>query len=124
MASGWRELPSEILVWAITKTDMRWFRSGLDTRALEDRVAALRCGLDEEEWTGIESRHGVRDYSMSKTDDKDPLPFNASVAHELYNAILAPLRSVLNGKDLLIIPSGPLHQLCPSMYWSQKNRLQ
>ena len=47
-----KPLPEETFIWAITKTDSRWVRSGLGTKALQKRVAALRCGLDEALWVG------------------------------------------------------------------------
>jgi hypothetical protein len=36
----------------VTKTDMRWVRVELGTKALTERVAALRCGLDGASWYG------------------------------------------------------------------------
>ena len=44
--------PEETFIWVVTKTDLRWVRSGLGTAALKREVAALRCGLDEETWIG------------------------------------------------------------------------
>ena len=38
----------ETFVWAVTKTDHRWLRIELGTKALTERVAALRCGLDRD----------------------------------------------------------------------------
>jgi hypothetical protein len=38
--------PEETFIWVVTKTDMRWVRSGLGTPALIREVSALRCGLD------------------------------------------------------------------------------
>ena len=39
--------PEETFIWAVTKTDSRWVKSDIGTKALGERVSALRCGLDE-----------------------------------------------------------------------------
>jgi len=46
----WKPTPEETFIWVVTKTDMRWVKSGLGTKALTERVAALRCGLDHTLW--------------------------------------------------------------------------
>ena len=38
--------PEETFIWVVTKTDLRWVRTGLGTAALAREVQALRCGLD------------------------------------------------------------------------------
>jgi hypothetical protein len=35
--------PEETFIWVVTRTDVRWVRSELGTRALTREVAALRC---------------------------------------------------------------------------------
>ena len=42
--------PEETFIWVVTKTEMRWVRSDLGTKALAREVQALRCGLDAEAW--------------------------------------------------------------------------
>ena len=42
--------PEETFIWVVTKSDMRWVRIELGTKALTERVAALRCGLDQTLW--------------------------------------------------------------------------
>ena len=44
------KLPEESLAWVITKEAAAWRSIPLGTRALADRVAALRCGLDSSSW--------------------------------------------------------------------------
>ena len=44
--------PEETFAWVVTKTDMRWVRSDLGTKALAREVQALRCGLDATAWEG------------------------------------------------------------------------
>ena len=47
----WKPTPEETFIWVVTKTDSRWVKSDIGTKALGERVAALRCGLDSSNWT-------------------------------------------------------------------------
>jgi hypothetical protein len=47
--------PEETFIWVIAKRDMRWVKSELGTKALTERVAALRCGLDRTAWSDASS---------------------------------------------------------------------
>jgi hypothetical protein len=47
-----KPFPEETFVWVVTKSQVRWVRSGLGTAALAQEVAALRCGLDATAWYG------------------------------------------------------------------------
>ena len=46
----WKPTPEETFLWVVNKTAVRWLRIELGTRALSERVAALRCGLDRAAW--------------------------------------------------------------------------
>src|SRR5262249_44164785 len=46
----WKPTSEETFLWVVTKTEVRWVRSDLGTRALTREVAALRCGLDDTLW--------------------------------------------------------------------------
>jgi CHAT domain-containing protein/Tfp pilus assembly protein PilF len=106
--------PEETFVWIITKTDVRWVRSDLGTRALTREVAALRCGLDYQgSWT---DSHCSELLKVSYTHaDHDvfgkPLPFDLARAYELYKGLFGQIEDLINDKRLLIVPSGPLTQL-------------
>jgi CHAT domain-containing protein/tetratricopeptide (TPR) repeat protein len=104
--------PAETFIWVVTKTDTRWVRTDLGTEALNAGVAALRCGLDDEEWVGIErpARCGKL-LHVEKPREKDPLPFSLSIAHELYQALFGSVEDLIRGKNMLIVPSGPLTSL-------------
>ncbi len=41
----------------------------------------------------------------------DPLPFHLGIAHELYQALFGQVEELIDGKQLLIVPSGPLTSL-------------
>jgi CHAT domain-containing protein/Tfp pilus assembly protein PilF len=104
--------PEETFVWVVTKTDMRWARLDPGSKALTDRVAALRCGLDQSAWDGqgaarcnglLRGSYRAEDVNVGKT-----LPFDLARAHELYQALFGQIEDLIKDKNLLIVPSGPL----------------
>ena len=107
-------LPEETFLWVVTKATARWLRIDLGTRALIDRITALRCGLDRAAWRG----HGaaVCAKSLNLTPQRDPakqgrLPFNLEAAFEFYRGLFNGAEDLIKGKHLLIVPSGPLMHL-------------
>jgi tetratricopeptide (TPR) repeat protein/CHAT domain-containing protein len=112
---AWKPAPEETFIWVVTKTDMRWARSELGTRALAERVQTLRCGLDPAAWDSGGAGHcrNVFKGSYSPEDSSlgKPLPFNLGTAFELYTALFSSFDAILKGKHLLIVPSGPLTSL-------------
>lgn len=110
--SAVQPLPEETFIWVVTKTGSRWVQSQFGTTALADKIQALRCGLDEEEWTGLtRSARCGRLLGIGQPEDTDPLPFNLGIAHELYEALFGEAKDLIEGKRLLIVPSGPLTSL-------------
>ena len=126
--------PEETTMWFVTKTDMRWVRTDLGTKALGERVAALRCGLDSTNWTDAitwsdatedakrhkEAQIGRRERCKTLTGadvtDRAPPPFDVVKAHDLYKALFGDIEDLLKnpdgtGKQLLVVPSGALTQL-------------
>jgi CHAT domain-containing protein/tetratricopeptide (TPR) repeat protein len=110
----------EVFVWAISRSAERWARSSLDAKAVSERVAALRCGLDSSQWEGDHSANACE--AALKTvprlsveaisgNEENVLPFDLSRAHELYTALLAPVDDVIKGKQLLVVASGSLTSL-------------
>ena len=127
-------IPEESLIWTITKTDSRWVRSDLGTKALAERVFALRCGLDSSNWTDaskwpettedakrrktdqLARREACKRVTSTDVSDEALPPFDIEKAHELYQALFGEVADLLKnpdgtGKQLLIVPSGPLTQL-------------
>jgi CHAT domain-containing protein len=107
------KLPEETLVWAISQNQASWRSIPLGTKALTERVAALRCGLDEEEWSG-NTRANKCAALLGRTDkpsDDEPPPFHLGISHELYQSLFGPVEDLIKGKRLLIVPSGPLTSL-------------
>ena len=130
----WIPTPEETFIWAVTKTDSRWVRIDFGTKALAERVAALRCGLDSSNWIDasewpdttddqkqrkqeqIARRERCKNLTGADVTDRVPPPFDVLKARELYQALFGDLADLLKhpdgtGKQLLIVPSGPLTQL-------------
>jgi tetratricopeptide repeat protein len=112
------ELPpaaEETFIWIVTKTEVRWVRSELGTSALIREVSALRCGLDYDgAWSIPHSRCPELlnvEYTRADEERHKPLPFDVAHAHQLYKALFGQIEDMIKGKQLLIVPSGPLTQL-------------
>ena len=126
----------ETFIWVVTKTDTRWVRSDMGTEALLDQVAGLRCGLDATLWhdatdwseaTGELVRQRAAQIARRARCEAlvgakpkaelvgqtsiQVLPFDALRAHALYKALLGQVEDLIEGKQLLIVPSGPLTSL-------------
>jgi len=110
---------SETHLWAINTDAVRWVRLPVPTQKIEEIVPALRCGLDQSLWNGMESFERCRvtlgavpSAETVTVGDKDErvqvLPFDLARAHELYKALLEPAADLIKGKRLIIVPSGPL----------------
>ncbi|WP_072389417.1 CHAT domain-containing tetratricopeptide repeat protein [Hyphomicrobium sp. CS1BSMeth3] len=107
--------PSLTDIWLVAHGNIRWHRINLGTQALTERVAILRCGLDEALWKESASRD--RCLAILQTHPYDgigfvgALPFDLERAHELYEALLAPFEDLIKDKHLLVVPLGPLTSL-------------
>lgn len=109
--------PEETFIWVVTKSESRWVRSDLGPKALKDHVDALRCGLDYQGTWGT-GKGLLRCLDLHKTgytqQDRwsgKPLPFDLKRAHALYQDLFGQVEDLIAGKDLLVVPSGPLTQL-------------
>jgi len=108
----WKPTPEETFIWVITKTDMRWVRSDLGTAALTREVPALRCGLDDTAWDDKPCQDLTgQTYTDADRNAGKPLPFDYGRAYKLYRALFGEAEDLIKGKQLLIVPSGPLTQL-------------
>ena len=114
-----RPTSEETFIWAVTKTDSRWVRSPLGTKALTREVAALRCGLDRDgewKWAGGKQAWLARKPLCAKLwpgglKRNQPLPFDVARAHRLYKGLFGGIGDLIKGKRLLIVPSGALTAL-------------
>jgi CHAT domain-containing protein/tetratricopeptide (TPR) repeat protein len=113
------KVPGETLAWAVTSDKVRWTSIPLDTVALAERVARLRCGLDRGgNWTWDDQRRRwegnnetCRELAPKGLADGAQLPLDLTSAHALYEALLAPFADLASGKSLIVVPSGPLTSL-------------
>ncbi len=105
--------PGETFVWVVTKTASRWVRSEVGTKGLRDYVDVLRCGLDYDgAWKGSRCFDLLKDiYTEDDQNNGKPLPFRLRRAHQLYKALFGQVEDLIKGKDLIVVPSGPLTQL-------------
>jgi hypothetical protein len=55
-----KPIPEETFIWVITKSATRWVQSPLGTKAVTERAAALRCGLDPAAWDDEKGRASCR----------------------------------------------------------------
>jgi CHAT domain-containing protein len=107
-------LPEETFVWVVTKSEVRWVRSEMGTKALKSEVGALRCGLDGAAWDsddGAERCAKAAGLAAVPAAAPYPLPFDAARAYRLYAALFGEVADLVKGKHLLIVPSGALTQL-------------
>jgi CHAT domain-containing protein len=111
------QLPEETLVWVVTKAKVSWHRVPLGTRALADHVVALRCGLDDNLWSGSASRERCKTvlkgsgYESFNESTSRQLPFDLARAHALYRALLGPAEGLIKSRHLLLVPTGALTSL-------------
>jgi CHAT domain-containing protein/tetratricopeptide (TPR) repeat protein len=104
--------PEETFIWVVTKTDMRWVRSDLGTPSLAREVQALRCGLDDTAWeTRPCAELSGQSYTAKDREEGKALPFDHTRAYRLYAELFGQVEDLIKGKQLLIVPSGPLMQL-------------
>jgi tetratricopeptide (TPR) repeat protein/CHAT domain-containing protein len=102
-------LPEAAFAFVITKAEVRWIELPLGSKALGDRVAALRCGLDSGAWKGEASRCGQLLGKAAPGDDLPP--FDLTRANALYRDLFGQAEDLIKDKRLLIAPSGALTQL-------------
>ena len=97
--------------WAITREGSQWQPIPIGTKALAEKVQTLRCGLDASNWSDPARRERCTQLTGAAVSGSEPLPFDLAKAHDLYATLLGPFESLLRGKRLLIVPSGPLTTL-------------
>jgi CHAT domain-containing protein len=112
-------VPETGFAWLVTKESAEWVRLPIGTQGLARAVAALRCGLDAKRWVdGGEILCG----ELLKLDKSARawLPFDLSVAYELYQTLIGPFEAKIKGKHLLVVPSGALTGLPLSVLVTEK----
>jgi CHAT domain-containing protein/tetratricopeptide (TPR) repeat protein len=107
------------LAWVITQSAVQWALVPLGEEQLARDVAALRCGLDTAAWDP-DAQFSCAMALGTERDPKRPLPFDASRAHALYEALFGPFQAAIQGKHLLVAATGPLTALPLSVLVTEK----
>jgi len=115
---------SEVFVWLITRKSVKWVKissngdpshtthNGFDTRVITQLVQVLRAGLDRSAAAvRADSKRAAVQLGEASPTTPGFLPFNLAVAHELYTALFGQIEDLIEDKQLLIVPSGPLTSL-------------
>jgi len=103
----------DIYLWAVTRSETRWVKIALGSKALADHIKALRCGLDAVgEWQG-DGAQRCMDLTGAPTPPGDAglLPFDLARAHALYRALFGQIADLVAAKHILVVASGPLTSL-------------
>ncbi len=109
---AWAPASEETLVWAVSKTDARWVTTDLGSSELNERVAALRCGLDQAAWMDGGARcTRLLGETASNTRRRGMLPFDLNRAFDLCQRLFGQVADLIEGRQLLIVASGALTAL-------------
>ncbi|MBB4422982.1 CHAT domain-containing protein/tetratricopeptide (TPR) repeat protein [Bradyrhizobium sp. CIR48] len=98
-------------VWTVTRSDVRWHSADLGEKQLDEAVGALRCGLDTDAWLDKATTCPQKLGRKTPLGADEPLPFDQERAFALYQALLGPVARDIDGKELILVPSGPLATL-------------
>ena len=99
-------------VWTVTRSSARWHAAPIGEKQLAETVSILRCGLDEEAWTDKTRAPCAEKLGLKRPlRSGEQLPFDLERAFALYQALLEPVAQDIEGKELVLVPSGPLATL-------------
>ena len=98
-------------VWTVTRADVRWHAAAIGAKQLAETIGILRCGLDQAAW--METTYACAEkLGLNRPPAPgDQLPFDLDRAFGLYQALLEPVAKDIEGKELILVPSGPLATL-------------
>jgi CHAT domain-containing protein/Tfp pilus assembly protein PilF len=99
-------------VWTVTHSDVRWHSAPIGAKQLAETIGILRCGLDAEAWMDKTQIPCAEKLGLKRPPDLgEQLPFDLDRAYALYQALLEPVAKDIEGKELILVPSGPLATL-------------
>ena len=98
-------------VWTVTRADARWHAASIGAKQLAETIRILRCGLDQEAWMQTTNACAEKLGLDRPPAPGDQLPFDLERALGLYQALLEPVAKDIEGKELILVPSGPLATL-------------
>ena len=113
------KIPETTFAWAVSKTEVLWYRLAATPDMISQAVRALRCGLDqdgdwrwdEERGRWVAKREPCQTLFPSGRSQHEPLPFHLGLAHQIYKALFGYFTDIIKDKQLLIVPSGGLTSL-------------
>jgi CHAT domain-containing protein/Tfp pilus assembly protein PilF len=99
----------------ITKQRAAWSPLAFGSATISDHVDALRCGLDASAWLDTRAERCQALLHINYTDadfqNNEELPFDLDRAHQLYDALFGALGALIEGKRLIVVPTGALATL-------------
>ena len=98
----------ETFVWLITPNAIQWEKLPIAKAEIAAKVAAIRCGLDEQQWEDEDGRARCAKLTTGTPRAIRALPFDLPKAHELFEVLLGRFKNRIEGKRLLLIPSETL----------------
>ncbi len=99
-------------VWTVTRSDVHWHAAPIGAKQLAETIGILRCGLDDEAWTDKTQAPCAERLGLKRPPGLgEQLPFDSERAFALYQALLGPVAKDIEGKELILVPSGPLATL-------------
>jgi CHAT domain-containing protein len=98
-------------VWTVTRADVRWHAASIGAKQLAETINILRCGLDWEAWMETANACAEKLGRDRAPAAGDHLPFDLDRAFGLYQALLEPVAKDIEGKELILVPSGSLATL-------------
>ncbi|WP_421938003.1 CHAT domain-containing protein [Phenylobacterium sp.] len=107
------DLWNDTHVFAVSKTKIAWSRLAGGSDAVAERVARLRCQVDETTCGKALAGRRRGDLAQMATAADDSVPeFDLNAAYSLYNDLIAPVEPALEGvKQLFVTASGALSAL-------------
>jgi CHAT domain-containing protein/tetratricopeptide (TPR) repeat protein len=99
-------------VWTVTHSEVRWHAAPIGAKQLAETIGILRCGLDEAAWADKTQVPCAEKLSLGRQPGAgEQLPFDLERAFALYQALFDPVAKDIEGKELILVPSGPLATL-------------
>jgi len=117
--------PALIYVWSVRSDRLSWNRIEDTGETVEQTIAALRCGLDVSSWKADRAAR-CSALGLRYTDDDllhhRSLPFDTQRAFRLFDRLFGPLSNDLLGRDIIMVPTGPLSSLPLQVLVTQQPR--
>ena len=107
---------NEGIVWVLTHDEADWIKLSIGEDQIREKVEKLRYGLDHTLWQTMgEAKRGQDilsvDYNWGNYSQGQPLPFDLSIAHELYMNLFEDIEKFIKDSDLIVITPPSLARL-------------